>query len=160
MLSNRRIRYDCAKSPAHCAFVLFVATASGRSTRLSLQFGSFAFWNGHYSVIESWHLLEKQTFCGRIVFGLEVFQILLVCLVLRCLLVLGQTRIILLFRTVGLAFTRFAFICWQDLPSFTNDLSYFSEGQVLSFQKLSDFCKRSVVNYVRLHERLRLEKMT
>jgi hypothetical protein len=58
----------------------------------------------------------------------KVFQVLLICLVLRSLLVFSQPRIVLLFCTIGLTFTSLAFIRWQDLPSLTNDLSNLSEG--------------------------------
>ena len=59
--------------------------------------------------------------------GLEIFQILLVCLVLRRFLVLGQLNVVLFFSTIGLTLTCFALIWWQDLPSFTDDLSNFGE---------------------------------
>jgi len=68
------------------------------------------------------------------VLRLEIFEILLVRLEMRRLLVLSQLCIVLLFGTIGLSFTTFAFLGRQDLPFLTDYLGNLGEGKILSLE--------------------------
>jgi hypothetical protein len=63
---------------------------------------------------------------------LEVFEILLISLVIWRLFVLSQLRIVLLFGTIGLSFATFAFLGGQYLPFFADHLGDLGEGKILS----------------------------
>jgi hypothetical protein len=63
---------------------------------------------------------------------LEIFQIFLVSFVLRRFLVVSQFRIVLFLCSIGLSLACFPLFSRQDLPSFTDDLGDFSEGQFLA----------------------------
>lgn len=76
----------------------------------------------------------KPTFRGRVVFGTELFQVLLIGLVLRSLFVLSKPSVVLLFCAVGLTLARLTFLRRKNLPSFADDLGDLCEGKVLSFQ--------------------------
>lgn len=78
--------------------------------------------------------------------GSKFFQILLVCFVLCGLFIFSEPGIVFFFGTVGLTLACFTFVRRQDLPSFTNDLSDFGEGEILAFEKLSDFYGSLAVN--------------
>jgi hypothetical protein len=94
------------------------------------------------------------------VFCPEFLQVLLVGLELRGLLILSKPGVVLLFCAIGLSFARLTFVCWEDLPSFADNLGNFCEREVLSFQKLSDFCVTLVLYHGILRTDLRFEKMT
>jgi hypothetical protein len=61
----------------------------------------------------------------------EVFEVFLIGFVVWCFLVLSQLRIILLFRSIGLAFAVFAFLSGQHLPFLANHLGNLGEGKIL-----------------------------
>jgi hypothetical protein len=68
------------------------------------------------------------------VLRLEIFEILLVRLEMGRLFVLSQLCIVLLFGTIGLSFTTFAFLGRQDLPFLADYLGNLGEGKVLSLE--------------------------
>jgi hypothetical protein len=73
-------------------------------------------------------------------FGLELDQIILILLVLGCLFVFPEFRVVGILECLGLAFAGVLFVCLQFLPSLSYQLGYLGEGEFLPFELIADFC--------------------
>jgi hypothetical protein len=74
------------------------------------------------------------------VFGLELHQIVLILLVLGCLFVFPEFRIVRVLECLGFAFAWLLLVCLQFLPSLSYQFGNLGEGEFLPFELIADFC--------------------